>query len=97
MLSVQGASGRSVCCALPAMLYAVPCLLCCAAAPASHRAPVWLLRRHIAAEQGETGVMRLLIEARAKLDLRDTAGCTPLHAAMEQQVGGLGAGSRPGA
>ncbi len=43
--------------------------------------------QHIAAEAGGHEVMRVLLREGAKLDIRDTAGSTPLHLALEQQVG----------
>jgi hypothetical protein len=42
--------------------------------------------RHIAAEAGDLQMMRLLMERGAALDVRDAAGSTPLHLALEAQV-----------
>lgn len=46
--------------------------------------------RHIAAEAGDLEMMQLLVERGAALDLRDTSGSTPLHLALEAQVGKRG-------
>jgi len=42
----------------------------------------------MAAEVGDLELLQLLVSRGALLDLRDTAGSTPLHLALEAQVGG---------
>lgn len=44
---------------------------------------------HIATEAGDLDMLKLLIERGALLDLRDVSGSTPLHLALEAQVGGF--------
>jgi hypothetical protein len=51
--------------------------------PSQHHTPL-----HIAAEQGDQAVMCLLLGAGARLDVRDSAGSTALHLALEAEVGG---------
>lgn len=43
---------------------------------------------HIAAEAGDLDMLALLVQRGATLDIRDTSGATPLHLALEAQVGG---------
>jgi ankyrin repeat protein len=50
--------------------------------PSLHHTPL-----HIAAEAGDLAMMQLLVGHGAVLDVRDTAGSTPLHLALEAQVG----------
>ena len=58
---------------------------CAVPVPSLHQAPL-----HVAAEGGDLGMLRLLAGRGALLDLRDTSGSTPLHLALEAQVGGWG-------
>lgn len=50
--------------------------------------------RHIAAEAGDVGMMQLLVERGALLDLRDSSGSLPLHLALEAQAGRMREGWR---
>jgi ankyrin repeat protein len=50
--------------------------------PSLHQTPL-----HIAAEAGDVEMVQLLLGRGATLDLRDASGSTPLHLALEAQVG----------
>lgn len=50
--------------------------------PVQHQTPL-----HIAVERGDADIVRALLGVGAKVDVRDSSGSTPLHGALEMQVG----------